>query len=120
MTSPERFDDGILARLLGARHATGDPATLARALARVRSGAVPRGAFEPAWLAWLGRPVALVTAASLLVVSLGAGIWIGGRATPRAASTTRATTDLIGSLLADEGGADTVLGDGGIDSGTVQ
>lgn len=118
MTTRDPFDDETLAQLLAARSAAADPATRARALARLRAGVAARDALEPAWLAWLARPVAVATAASLLVVSLGAGVWLAGRPATGAAATTTGT-DLIGSLLTDDSGADTVLGGSGLDSGST-
>jgi len=118
VTTRDPWDDEILARLLAARSAPADPATVGRAVARLRAGAAARDPFEPAWLTWLARPAALATAASLLVVSLGAGVWLAGRpATGTAATTT--STDLIGSLLTDDSGTDTVLGGAGLDSGST-
>ena len=116
MTTRDPLDDETLARLLAARTAAADPATRARALARVRAGETARGAREPAWLAWLARPVAVATAASLLVVSLGAGVWLAGRPGTGTPATTTGT-DLIGSLLTDDGSTDTMLGGAGLDSG---
>jgi anti-sigma factor RsiW len=118
VTKHDPYDDELLARLLAARSATRDPATLTRALARVRTGAASRGALEPVWLAWLGRPITLATAASLLVVSLGAGVWLADRPASGTTATTTGT-DLIGSLLTDESGTDTVLGGAGLDSGST-
>jgi len=115
-----RIDDERLARWLAAGVAPADPATLARALARL--GESER---EPAWLAWLARPRALAAAASLLVVCVAAGVWYGDGDNPRASSaagggtTVSASSDLLGSLLADEGAAS--AGAGGVrDSGGVR
>jgi hypothetical protein len=114
----DRFDDERLARLLGASAASSDPATLTRAMARVRVAG-----HEPAWLGWLERPAALVAAASLLVVSLGAGVWYGRGAALSETTVTSGTattdSDLLGSLLAGEAGAD-ATGGGVIDSGGVR
>ena len=125
MTTRDPLNDETLARLLAARRAPADPATRARAIERVRGGLRSPGGspgmLEPVWLAWLERPAALATAASLLVVSLGAGVWFAER--PSSSVTTVATattgTDLIGSLLTDESGTDAVIGGAGLDSGST-
>jgi hypothetical protein len=121
VTTPDPLSDETLARLLAARRAAADPATRARAIERVRGGLRAPGAVEPVWLAWLGRPAALATAASLLVVSLGAGVWLAGRpsSSVTAVATTTTSTDLIGSLLTDESGTDAVIGGAGLDSGSA-
>jgi len=108
-----RFDDTGLARLLVAGRASGDPATLERALTRL--AATTR---EPAWLAWLTRPGAVAAAAAMLVVSVGAGIWYGGGlstgATTAAYGSSANPSDLLGALLADAPDATTgVAGDSG-------
>lgn len=118
MTTRDPWDDETLARLLAARSAAADSATRSRALARVRAGETGRGALEPAWLAWLARPVAVATAASLLIVSLGAGVWLAGRPTTGTTATTSGT-DLIGSLLTDDNGTDAAIGGAGLDSGST-
>ena len=119
MTTRDPWDDETLARLLAARSAPADPATALRAMARLGTVAASRATLEPGWLGWLGRPAALATAASLLVVSLGAGVWLAGRSVTGTAATTAAatSTDLIGSLLTDDGSGDAVLGGAGLDSG---
>jgi anti-sigma factor RsiW len=119
VTTRDPLNDEALARLLAARRAAADPATRARAIERVRGGLRSPGALEPAWLAWLERPAALATAASLLVVSLGAGVWFAERPSSGVTTAATTTTDLIGSLLTDESGTDAVIGGAGLDSGSA-
>ncbi len=123
MSGRERFDDGTLGRLIGAGRAPRDPATLTRAMARVRAAARDETR-DPAWLTWLARPMTVAAAASLLVVSVVAGVWYGGGDTVRrvvagtSVATTGTSSDLIGSLLTDE--TSTSTSGGTLDSGTVR
>jgi hypothetical protein len=68
-------DDEQLSRLLRSVKAAPGDAAWAKAVARIRSEES-----APGWLAWAMRPVALATAAGLLVCAVGASAWwIGSR-----------------------------------------
>jgi hypothetical protein len=69
------FNDEQLTRLLRATQAAPGDAAWARALARMSAEDS-----APSWLAWAMRPVALATAAGLLVCAVGVSAWwIGSR-----------------------------------------
>ena len=93
----EEFEKRI-ASLLAASRAHANPATLARARERLAE----REAI-PAVARWLGRPVGLIAASALLVVSALASItWVN--VTSTAAGATPVTeTSLVSSLLDDDG-----------------
>jgi hypothetical protein len=68
-------DDERLSRLLRSVHAAPGDAAWSRAMARL---SVEESA--PGWLAWAMRPMALATAAALLVCAAGASfMWVGSR-----------------------------------------
>lgn len=92
--------DTRIERLLGATHASANPVVLTRARARIAARA---SAGEPAWLRFLGRPVALAAACGLLVVSLGVSISVirSDRNLRTVAATTN--TSLVAALLDDDG-----------------
>ncbi len=99
MNGDDRFDERIT-RLLAASHASANPAVLERARARLAARESTSG-----FLAFLGRPVALATAAGLLVVSIAASLAIVG--SERTITTSTATqpsgSTLVAALLDDDG-----------------
>ena len=91
-------DDERLVRWLGATALRREPATLARALARVRAEAE-----LPAWIRVFARPRALWTAAGLLCVSVALSGWLlVGDPAGRGASH-GATSDILATLLGEDG-----------------
>lgn len=101
MNGDDRFDERIT-RLLAASHACANPAVLERARARL-------AAREPAngFLAFLGRPVALASAAGLLVASVAVSlVLIGSESSGTTGNATIAATtntNLVAALLDDDG-----------------
>ena len=68
-------DDERLTRLLRAVHAAPGDAAWSRAMARLHDEES-----APGWLAWAMRPMALATAAGLLVCAAGASfMWVDSR-----------------------------------------
>jgi hypothetical protein len=69
------FSDEQLTQLLRATQAAPGDAAWAKALAHMRSEDS-----APPWLAWAMRPVALATAAGMLMCAVGVSVWwIGSR-----------------------------------------
>ncbi|MBI5168282.1 MAG: hypothetical protein HZA61_02220 [Candidatus Eisenbacteria bacterium] len=102
MNGDDRFDERIT-RLLAASHASANPAVLERARARLAERESASG-----FLAFLGRPVALATAAGLLVVSIAASLAIVSSERAATAVTTATATQasggsLVAALLDDDG-----------------
>ncbi len=98
MNGDDRFDERIT-RLLAASHASANPAVLERARARLAARQSATG-----FLAFLGRPVALATAAGLLVVSASVSLMVlrsDNSSTATVAATTN--TSLVAALLDDDG-----------------
>jgi hypothetical protein len=98
MNGDDRFDERIT-RLLSASHASANPAVLERARARLAARQSATG-----FLAFLGRPVALATAAGLLVVSAAVSLMVlrsDNSSTATIAATTN--TSLVAALLDDDG-----------------
>ena len=101
MNANER--DERLERLLGATRASANPAVLARVRERLAARAET---VEPAWLRFLGRPIALATACGLLAVSLAVSLQvIASDRAANATATVSATTNtsLVAALLDDDG-----------------
>ena len=93
--SGHEWNDERIARLLGASRASADPAVLARVRSRLAEREVSVG-----WLAFLGRPAALVTACTLLLVSgvLSLNVVRSERLTAQTAN-----ASLVSALLDDDG-----------------
>lgn len=98
MNGDDRFDERIT-RLLAASHASANPAVLERARARLAARQSATG-----FLAFLGRPVALATAAGLLVVSVAVSLVLVSSETSGTATVAATTnTSLVAALLDDDG-----------------
>lgn len=98
MNGDDRFDERIT-RLLAASHASANPAVLERARARLAEREQATGL-----LAFLGRPVALASAAGLLVASVAVSLVLMSSDTTSTATVAATTnTSLVAALLDDDG-----------------
>lgn len=98
MNGDDRFDERIT-RLLAASHVSANPAVLERARARLAARQSATG-----FLAFLGRPVALATAAGLLVVSVAVSLVLVSSETSGTETVAATTnTSLVAALLDDDG-----------------